>query len=153
MHRDILAAAGTAAAIALAAPAASQTPPAGETQAFAAAMAETLDGAGEAAPLVRCAGLFRAFRVVAGEDSEAGATAAEYETDLAVTASVVWQQATGAAEARAAFDAIVPMVAGAAELFLDRMAANRADGGSVFDDALDTELAYCDALRDGIVSG
>jgi hypothetical protein len=114
---------------------------------FDRAMNAALFQAGEAAPLMRCAAVFRAFRVYAGDTSEIGATAAERETDLAVTAVVVWQNETATADLQAAFAAIVPMVTDATDLFLARMVENHDDTGAVFDDALETELAYCNALH------
>jgi hypothetical protein len=143
---------GTAAALALwllatAAAEAQADPPPGETEAFAAAMAVALEGTGSAASLLRCSALFRAFHVYAGPGTEVGETAAARETDMAVTAVVVWQNETGTDDLDIAFDAVVPVVTAATELYLDRMVENSETGDSVFDPALEAELAYCTALH------
>jgi hypothetical protein len=127
--------------------------PEGETDDFAQAMESVLAEAGEARPLLRCTALYRAFRLYAGADSEIGATAAERETDLATTAAVIWQDETGTRDLSRAFEAIVPMMAEATELFLARMVDNAGPEGNVLDPALEADLAYCDALHDGITRG
>lgn len=119
---------------------------------FDAAMDAALVDAGNAASLLRCTGLFRAFRVFAGEDTELGRNAAERETDLAVTAVVVWQAETGTEETQAAFDVIVPMVTGATDLYLARMSETREAAGTVFDATLETELTFCDTLHGEIAA-
>lgn len=128
-------------------------PPEGETDAFAQAMDSVLAEAGEATPLLRCTALFRAFRLYAGADSEIGGIAAEHETDLATTAAVVWQDETGTPDLARAFEAIVPMMAEATELYLARMAENAEPEGNVLDPALEADLARCDALHGGIAEG
>jgi hypothetical protein len=132
--------------IALAGPAAAQ--PAG----FADAMDEVLAPGGEAAVLLRCAGLFRAFRLLVGEDTEVGAAALEGEVDLAVAAGLLRETETGA-EAAMAMEEIAPMIAAAAELYLDRMVANEAASGSVMDDGLDETLSACSELRSALGGG
>ncbi|MCU4652899.1 hypothetical protein N8I71_08650 [Roseibacterium sp. SDUM158016] len=133
-------------------PAAAQTDrPPGETEAFAAAMAETLGGTGNAASLLRCTAVFRAFHLYAGTDTQVGATAAERETDMAVSGVVVWQDETGTDDLDAAFETVVPMVTAATELYLDRMVANAEAGDSVFDPDLEAELSYCSALHERIM--
>ncbi len=127
-------------ALALALPAAAQ--PAG----FSEAMDEVLAPGGGAAPMLRCAGLFRAFRLLVGDDTELGAEALEGEVDLAVAAGLMRETETGA-EAAAALEEIVPVIAAAAELYLDRMVANEAAAGSVMDDGLDETLSACAELR------
>ncbi len=124
--------------------------PEGETQAFAAAMQAALAEGGSASLLLRCTALFRAFRLYAGEGTEIAATAAEHETGLAVAAVVVWQDETGTEDLETAFEAIVPMVTDATDLFLARMSDNQDAAGRVFDDALEAELTYCDTLHDEI---
>jgi|GEM_PF-1829772 len=119
---------------------------------FEAAMEDALSGAGLAAPLIRCTALFRAVRLRAGEDSPLRATAATREADLAVTSVMIWQRDKGTEDVATAFDTIVPMVGAASDLFLARMAANREAGESVFDPALETELAYCATLQDEIAA-
>jgi hypothetical protein len=140
------------AVLATAAPA-QVAPPVAETDAFGQAMERVLADAGEAAPLLRCTALFRAFRLYAGADSEVGGIAAEHETDLATTAAVVWQDETGTSDLARAFEAIVPMMAEATELFLARMAENAEPEGNVLDPALEADLAWCDALHGEIVEG
>lgn len=137
-----------AAVVALAAPMSAQTDTAFET-----AMAEALDGAGQAASLLRCTALFRAFRLYAGDETELGATAASRETDLAVAGVVIWQNETGAGDLDTAFATIVPIVGDATDLFLARMVANQEDAGSVFDPGLEPELAFCDTLHGEIAAG
>ena len=127
------------------------TPPAlAQTDAFESAMEDTLSDAGNAGSLIRCTALFRAFRIYAGEDTLVGATSAMRETDLAVTSVVIWQSDKGETDLDTAFEAIVPMVGAATDLFLGRMGANRDAGDSVFDDGIETELAYCSTLHDEI---
>lgn len=122
-----------------------------QTDTFEDAMAQALSDAGAAQSLIRCTALFRAFRLYAGDDTELGATAALRETDLAVTGVVIWQRDPerdgGIDDLEAAFDAIVPMVGDATELYLARMRGNHEAGGSIFDDGLDSELTYCNTLH------
>jgi hypothetical protein len=126
-------------------------PPPGETEAFTAAMEEALSGTGNAAGLLRCTAVFRAFHVYAGPGTEVGETAAARETDMAVTAVVIWQSETGTEDLDSAFDAVVPMVTAATELYLDRMVDNAETGDSVFDPAIEADLAYCNALHGRIM--
>lgn len=122
----------------------------GAPAAFAEAMEDALAEAGSAASLVRCTALFRAFRLYAGTGTEVGTTAAEHETGLAVAAAVVWQDEAGTAELETAFEAIVPMVSAATDLFLLRMSNNQDAGGNVLDEALQADITYCDTLHDEI---
>lgn len=115
-------------------------------------MDAALFNAGSSAPLLRCTGLFRAFRLYAGDATELGRGAALRETDLAVAAVVVWQSETGTAETQSAFDVIVPMVTDATDLYLARMAENQDADGTIFDEDLDIELAYCDTLHSEIAA-
>lgn len=120
---------------------------------FDRAMDAALFNAGSTASLLRCTGLFRAFRVYAGAASDVGREAALRETDLAVAAVVIWQAETGTRETEAAFEVIVPMVTDATDLFLARLSSNLDETGAVFDAALETELAYCNALHGEIAAG
>jgi hypothetical protein len=115
-------------------------------------MDEVLAPGGGAAPMLRCAGLFRAFRLLVGDDTELGAEALEGEVDLAVAAGLMRETETGA-EAAAALEEIVPVIAAAAELYLDRMVANEAAAGSVMDDGLDETLSACSELRSALGGG
>jgi hypothetical protein len=121
-----------------------------QTDPFEAAMEEALTDAGTAGSLIRCTSLFRAFRLYAGEGTQVGATAAARETDLAVASVVIWQNDMGVTELDTAFEAIVPMVGDATDLYLARMSANRDAIDSVFDDTLETELTFCGTLHDEI---
>ncbi|MBF9061169.1 hypothetical protein HKCCSP123_18470 [Rhodobacterales bacterium HKCCSP123] len=130
-------------ALALAPPAAAQP------EGFSGAMDALLAPGGEAAPMLRCAGLFRAFRLLVGEDTEIGAEALEGEVDLAVAAGLLRETETGA-EAATALEEIAPLIAAAAELYLDRMVGNEAAAGNVMDPGLDETLAACAELRGAI---
>ena len=59
---------------------------------------------GEAAPMLRCAGLFRAFRLLVGDDTEIGTEALEGEVDLAVAAGLMREAETGTGPETAAID-------------------------------------------------
>lgn len=117
-----------------------------QPEGFGARMDATLAPAGDVAPFLRCAGLFRAFRLLAGEDTETGADALDREVDLAVLASLLREAETGAGR-DAVMAEIVPLIAGAAELYLDRMVANDAATGRVLDDGLAGSLAVCAELQ------
>lgn len=123
-----------------------------QTDPFDTAMEEALSDAGTASSLIRCTSLFRAFRIYAGEDTQVGATAAMRETDLAVASVVIWQNETGESELEAAFAVIVPMVGAATDLYLARMGDNQDALGTVFDDALETELTFCGTLHGEITA-
>ncbi|GAA5067314.1 hypothetical protein N0B44_02925 [Roseibacterium beibuensis] len=115
---------------------------------FDEAMGAALAAAGAGETLVQCTALFRAFRLYAGEQTEVGRMAAERETDMAVFSVLVWQDETGSEDMEAAFEVVVPWVDAATELYLDRMTANQAEGGTVFDANLEGNLGFCNALRD-----
>jgi len=138
-HRGLLAAAWLAV---LSEPSLAQTDTAFETE-----MREALDEAGTAGSLIRCTSLFRAFRLYAGDESEIGTTAAARETDLAVASVVIWQNETDTDDLETAFEAIVPMVGTATDLFVARMGANQDAQGSVFDAGIETELTFCNTLH------
>lgn len=116
--------------------------PAGDAE----AMDEVLAPTGEAAPLLRCAGLYRAFHLLAGEATEVGAEALEGEVALALAAAARRESDTGASPA-AAMDQIAPVIAAVGQLYLDRMGAARAATGSVMDDGLEATLFACAELR------
>jgi hypothetical protein len=113
---------------------------------FAEAMHEALAEGGAATPWLRCAGLFRAFRLLAGRETELGAQALEAELDLAVVSAVLREDETGAAPGTA-MEEIVPLIGAAAELYLDRMVDNEAGAASVMDDGLRASLEVCATLR------
>lgn len=114
--------------------------------AFEAAMSEVLDGAGEGAHLLRCAGAFQAFVVYAGDGSELAELATERETDFAIFAGLIWRAETGGTDAES-FEAIVPYIAGAADLYVQRMIDNHTANGSVFDDGLEARIGFCNLLH------
>lgn len=124
-----------------AAPALAQ--PAGFEDRIGAALA----GSGENAGLMRCAGLFRAFRLYAGDDSELGATAAEREGDFAVFAAISWQDETDNDDIDAALAFVVPYIDAGTDLYLERMIENHRATDTVFDDDLEESIAFCNALR------
>jgi hypothetical protein len=113
---------------------------------FAEAMDEALAGGGTAVPWLRCAGLFRAFHLLAGPETELGAEAREAEIDLAVVSAVLREDETGA-EPGAAMAQVAPLIGAAAELYLDRMAHNEEAAANVMDDGLRASLAACSTLR------
>ena len=109
-------------------------------------MDATLAPAGETAPFIRCAGVFRAFRLLAGTETGVGASALAGELDLAVLSTLLRQAETGAEET-AVMEEIRPLIAAAAELYLDRIVANEAETGQVMDEGLTATLEVCNALR------
>ena len=113
---------------------------------FARAMDEALAGGGAAVPWLRCAGLFRAFHLLAGPGTEPGAEARAAEIDLAVVAAVLREDETDA-EPGAAMAQVAPLIGAAAELYLDRMATNEEAAANVMDDSLRASLAACSTLR------
>lgn len=125
---------------------------AGPPEGFEDAMSAILAEAGMAHGLIRCAALFRAFRVYAGDLSEIGEMAAERETDMGVFSVIVWQNENGIEDNEEAFAAIVPIVEGATELFFGRMIENQRATGTVFDTDLEGNLGYCNALRDQLLA-
>lgn len=106
--------------------------------------------ASDRAPLVGCAALFRAFRLYAGEDTEVGQSATEREQDMIVFATLVWQ-ASENLSMDDALAAIIPILADATELYLDRFVENNETTGSVFGDNLEGRVTFCNALRDELV--
>lgn len=117
-----------------------------QPEGFTERMDTALTPAGDLAPFLRCTGLYQAFRLLAGEDTEVGAEALEGEVDMAVVSSVLRQRETGASQ-EAVMQEITPLIAAAARLYLDRMVANDDATGSVMDDGLSDTLAACASLR------
>lgn len=109
-------------------------------------MDATLAPAGETAPFLRCAAVFQAFRALAGADSDIGRAALSREVDMAILATLVRQDETGADD-EAVMDEIHPLIAAAAELYLGRFVANEAASGEVMDDGLSATLQVCSELR------
>ncbi|MCT4683274.1 MAG: hypothetical protein N4A39_06040 [Roseicyclus sp.] len=134
------------AALAASVSASVSAPVAAQLAGGAEAMDEVLAPTGAAAPLLRCAGLYRAFRLLAGEATEVGAEALEGEVALAFAAAARRESDTGASPA-AAMDQIAPVIAAVGQLYLDRMGAARAATGSVMDDGLEATLFACAELR------
>ncbi len=121
-----------------------------QTDAFEAEMEALLTPAEDRASLLRCAALFRAFRLYAGEDTELGQAAQEREQDVVVFTTMIWQSDEGL-EMEAAMDQIVPLITDATELFITRMVENSETGGTVFDPELEDEVGYCNALRNTLM--
>jgi len=125
-------------------------PVAAQPEGFGAAMDEALEAGGETAPFLRCAGLFRAFHLLLGDETETGAEALEAELDLAVASSRLREAETGA-PADAVMAEIAPLIAAAAELYLQRMVANAAETGQEMDAGLSETLEACAVLRGQIL--
>lgn len=113
---------------------------------FSDRMDEALAPVGDLAPFLRCTGVFQAFRLLAGEDTEVGAAALEREVDMALLSSLLRQRETDAGQ-DAVMEEIAPLIAAAAQLYLDRMVANENATGSVMDDGLAGTLQACASLR------
>lgn len=109
-------------------------------------MNATLAPVDETAPFVQCAGVFQAFRALAGADSDIGRAALSREVDMAILATLVRQDETGADD-EAVMDEIHPLIAAAAELYLDRFVANQTASGEVMDEGLTATLQVCSELR------
>jgi hypothetical protein len=121
-------------------------PVAAQPAGVAEAMDEVLAPTGAAAPMLRCAGLYRAFRLLAGEETGVGAEALEGEVALALAAAARRESDTGASPA-AAMAEIAPVIAAASQLYLDRMGAARAATGNAMEDGLEATLFACAELR------
>jgi hypothetical protein len=125
-------------------------PGAAQPEGFGAAMDEALAAGGETAPFLRCAGLFRAFHLLLGAETETGAAALEAELDMAVASSRLREAETGA-PTEAVMTEIAPLIAAAAELYLQRMVANAAETGQEMDAGLGDALGACAVLHGQIL--
>jgi hypothetical protein len=113
---------------------------------FSEQMDAALAPAGDLAPFLRCTGLYQAFRLLAGAETEVGAEALEGEIDLAIVSSVLRQRETGATRDEV-MEEIAPLIAAAAQLYLDRMVDNDDETDSVMDEGLTETLSACATLR------
>jgi hypothetical protein len=97
--------------------------------------------------LMRCAALFRALGVAAGDGTDLNILATELETDMAVFATMLRQDATDE-DTDIAVAAVGALIRDATTLYMQRFIDNRAAGGDMIDDIANENLIYCRGLRD-----